>query len=135
MLELVDLPPAEFAERLPRQLSGGQHQRVGVARALATDPAYLLMDEPFGALDALSRDSLQQEVLKLKQELHKTIVFVTHDIFEALTLGDRIAVLHEGRLQQLGTPAEVLGSPATPFVRDLFGKPARQLAAFRDVFE
>ncbi len=135
MLRLVGLEPGDFAERLPSKLSGGQQQRVGVARALATDPQYLLMDEPFGALDALSRDSLQQEVLKLKSQLGKTIVFVTHDIFEALTLGDRIAVLHEGTLQQVGTPQEVVGSPATAFVRDLFGKPARQLAAFRDVFK
>lgn len=133
MLELVGLCPTEFARRLPEELSGGQQQRVGVARALAPDPKYLLMDEPFGAVDAVTRDDLQQELLTLKDKLQKTIVFVTHDIFEALTLGDRIAVLHQGRLEQVGTPGEVLAHPATPFVRDLFAKPAKQLAAFREV--
>jgi len=132
LLELVDLPPDQYAERLPRRLSGGQQQRVGVARALAADPAHLLMDEPFGALDALSRDALQQEMLELKRRLGKTVVFVTHDIFEALTLGDRIAVLHRGELQQVGPKAELLGRPATPFVRELFEKPAKQLAAYRE---
>ena len=119
---------------MPDELSGGQQQRVGVARALAADPAYLLMDEPFGSLDALTRDSLQQELLALKRKLTKTIVFVTHDIFEALALGDRIAILHGGELQQVGTKEEVLGKPATPFVRELFEKPAKQLAAFREVY-
>ena len=133
LLDLVGLPPDQYARRFPEQLSGGQQQRVGVARALAADPAHLLMDEPFGALDALTRDSLQQELLSLKRRLGKTIVFVTHDIFEALTLGDRIAVLHQGRLQQVGAPEEVLRKPATPFVRELFAKPARQLAAFEDL--
>lgn len=135
LLDLVGLPPDQYADRLPGELSGGQQQRVGVARALATEPKYLLMDEPFGALDALTRDSLQQEVLALKERLGKTIVFVTHDIFEALALGDRIAVLHQGNLEQIGTPAEVVGQPATQFVKELFGKPAEQLAAFRKVFE
>jgi osmoprotectant transport system ATP-binding protein len=133
MLELVGLSPDEFAHRLPEELSGGQQQRIGVARALAPDPDYLLMDEPFGALDALTRDTLQQELLTIRRELKKTIVFVTHDIFEALTVGERIAVLHEGRLQQVGTQEEVVGNPATQFVRDLFEKPAKQLAAFREV--
>lgn len=130
LLHLVGLPSQEFAARFPDELSGGQQQRVGVARALAADPAYLLMDEPFGALDALSRESLQQELLTLKKELKKTIVFVTHDIFEALLLGDRILILHQGRLEQIGTKQEILSAPATPFVRDLFAKPARQLADF-----
>lgn len=133
LLEVVGLNGDEYEHRLPAELSGGQRQRVGVARALAADPRYLLMDEPFGALDALTRDTLQQELLALKARLNKTVVFVTHDIFEALTLGDRIAVLHEGKLQQVGAPDEVVGNPATPFVRDLFAKPAKQLAAFRDV--
>jgi len=132
LLDMVHLPPDKFAGRLPRELSGGQQQRVGVARALAADPPHLLMDEPFGALDALSRDVLQQELLQLKERLAKTLVFVTHDIFEALLLGDRIAVLHGGLLQQSGTAEEVLGSPATPFVRELFEKPAKQLAAYRE---
>jgi len=132
LLELVSLPANEFANRFPDELSGGQQQRVGVARALAADPAYLLMDEPFGALDALTRETLQQELLALKRRLKKTIIFVTHDIFEALLLGDRIAILHAGNLQQIGTKQEVLASPATQFVRDLFAKPARQLADFKD---
>ena len=133
LLHLVGLPPPAFAARFPGELSGGQQQRVGVARALAADPDYLLMDEPFGALDALTRETLQQELLNLKNKLRKTILFVTHDIFEALILGDRIAVLHEGRLQQLGTRKEILTSPATDFVKDLFAKPAKQLADVRDM--
>jgi osmoprotectant transport system ATP-binding protein len=132
LLDLVELDPAEYAHRYPRHLSGGQQQRVGVARALAADPAHLLMDEPFGALDALTRDSLQQEVLRLKHRLGKTIVFVTHDIFEALIVADRIGVMHAGRLEQVGTKAEILSSPATPFVAELFAKPARQLAMFKE---
>jgi len=131
LLRTVGLDPDTYAGRFPEELSGGQQQRVGVGRALAADPAYLLMDEPFGALDALTRDTLQQELLTLKERLKKTIVFVTHDIFEALALGDRIAVLHAGRLQQIGPKAEILRNPATDFVRDLFAKPAQQLAVFR----
>ncbi len=130
LLRIVGLYPETYAERFPEELSGGQQQRVGVGRALAADPAYLLMDEPFGALDALTRDTLQQELLTLKQRLNKTIVFVTHDIFEALALGDRIAVLHAGHLQQIGTKEEILQNPATDFVRELFAKPAQQLAAY-----
>lgn len=135
VLESVGLPHEEYAARFPDELSGGQQQRVGVARALAADPAYLLMDEPFGALDALTRDTLQQELLSLKQRLEKTILFVTHDILEALTLADRLAILHEGRLQQVGTKQEVVREPANEFVRDLFAKPAKQLSAFRDIFD
>ena len=130
LLRIIGLDPETYAGRFPEELSGGQQQRVGVARALAADPAYLLMDEPFGALDALTRDTLQQELLTLKQRLNKTIVFVTHDIFEALTLGDRIAVLHGGHLQQIGTKEQILQHPATDFVRELFAKPAQQLAAY-----
>jgi len=130
LLSMVELDPEIYADRLPAELSGGQQQRVGVARALAADPAYLLMDEPFGALDAVTRDGLQQEVIELKQRLQKTIIFVTHDIIEAITLADRIAVMHDGVLDQIGTPAELRDSPATDFVRDLFEKPARQLAMF-----
>lgn len=133
LLELVGLTPGEFAWRFPDELSGGQQQRVGLARALAADPAYLLMDEPFGALDALTRDTLQQELLSLRQQLEKTIIFVTHDIFEALALADRLAILHAGRLEQVGTNDEVLSRPATGFVRDLFAKPAKQLAAFKEM--
>jgi len=133
LLRVVGLDPAAHAERYPEELSGGQQQRVGVARALGGDPECLLMDEPFGALDALTRDTLQQELIELREELQKTIVFVTHDIFEALTLADRIAVLHEGRLEQIGTGEELLRSPATDFVHRLFARPAEQLAAFGDV--
>lgn len=131
LLEIVGLDPAEFAERYPDELSGGQQQRVGVGRGLAADPAYLLMDEPFGALDALTRDTLQHELQKIRSQLQKTIIFVTHDIFEALALGDRIAILHAGRLEQIGTKQEVLETPKTDFVGELFSKPAHQLAAYK----
>ncbi len=133
LLDLVGLPPDAFVDRYPDELSGGQQQRVGVARALAMDPPYLLMDEPFGALDAINREALQQELLALKARLRKTIVFVTHDIFEALTLGDRIGIMHEGRLEQIGTKEEIVGAPATEFVRQLLEKPARQAAMFREI--
>lgn len=135
LLDLVGLDPDIFLERFPDELSGGQQQRVGVGRALAADPAYLLMDEPFGALDAVTRDSLQQELLALKARIQKTIVFVTHDIFEALTVGDRIAILHEGRLEQVGTKNEVLGNPVSAFVHDLFAKPAERLADFKSLLQ
>ena len=127
MLALVGLPPEEYGARYPNELSGGQQQRVGVARALASDPSYLLMDEPFGALDAITRESLQDELLRLKQHLRKTIVFVTHDLFEAFRLGDRIAVMHQGRLEQVGAPDELLRQPATPFVRELLARPLRMM--------
>ena len=131
LLEVMGLDPGIFADRYQDELSGGQQQRVGVARALAADPDYLLMDEPFGALDALTRDTLQQELLSLKGRLRKTIIFVTHDILEAITLGDEIAILHNGRLEQIGTKEEVLTSPKTEFVAELFSKPAKQLAVFK----
>lgn len=131
LLEVVGLNPHDLGARFPDQLSGGQQQRVGVARSLAADPDILLMDEPFGALDGVTREALQQEVLRLKSELGKTIVFVTHDLFEALTLGDRIGVMHEGRIEQIGSKAEILTNPATPFVRELFEKPAKQLETLR----
>jgi len=120
LLDLVGLPPERFAERFPDELSGGQQQRVGVARALAANPAYLLMDEPFGALDSLTRQALQRELLILKNKLKKTILFVTHDLNEAFLLGDRVAILHEGKLDQIGTKKDILDTPATPFVKDLF---------------
>ena len=135
LLKLVGLSPAEYGHRFPDELSGGQQQRVGVARALAADPYYLLMDEPFGALDALTREALQQELLTLKKQLKKTIIFVTHDIFEALLIGDRIAILHEGKMEQIGTKKEVLASPGTEFVRDLFSKPAKQLAEVKETLQ
>ena len=121
LLELVGLPPDEYRSRFPRQLSGGQQQRVGLARALATDPAILLMDEPFGALDAITRARMQDELLRIQRDVHKTILFVSHDIEEAFKLGDQIAVLSEGKLIQLGSPIELLAHPADDFVRKLVG--------------
>src|SRR5437764_3799317 len=121
LLDLVGLPPDEFRSRFPRQLSGGQQQRVGLARALATDPAILLMDEPFGALDAITRARMQDELLRIQRDVHKTILFVSHDIEEAFKLGDQIAVLSEGKLVQLGTPVDLLANPANDFVRRLVG--------------
>src|SRR5437660_3717654 len=121
LLDLVGLPPNEYRSRFPRQLSGGQQQRVGLARALATDPAILLMDEPFGALDAITRARMQDELLRVQRDVHKTILFVSHDIEEAFKLGDQIAVLSEGKLVQLGTPVDLLANPANDFVRRLVG--------------
>lgn len=132
LLELVNLDPDIYADRMPEELSGGQQQRVGVARALATEPDYLLMDEPFGALDPLTRDSLQAEVVRLKNELNKTIVFVTHDIFEALRLADRIAVMNQGHLEQVGACKVIVQCPQTKFVKELFAKPAKQLSVLTD---
>ena len=133
LLDLVGLEPDAYFDRFPDELSGGQQQRVAVARALATDPDYLLMDEPFGALDALTRETLQKEVLRLKATLGKTIVFVTHDIFEAFILGDRIGVCNEGRLDQVGTRRELLKTPKTDFVRALLARPLEQLETFQDL--
>jgi osmoprotectant transport system ATP-binding protein len=121
LLELVSLDP-ELADRYPAQLSGGQQQRVGVARALAADPGVMLMDEPFGAVDPINRERLQNEFLRLQAEVRKTILFVTHDIDEAIKMGDRVAVLKQGgRLAQYATPAELLMSPADSFVEDFVG--------------
>ena len=133
LLDLVGLEPDAYFDRFPNELSGGQQQRVAVARALATDPDYLLMDEPFGALDALTRETLQKEVLRLKATLGKTIVFVTHDILEAFILGDRIGVCNEGRLDQVGTRRELLKTPKTNFVRALLARPLEQLETFQDL--
>jgi osmoprotectant transport system ATP-binding protein len=132
LLRFVGLNPQDYADRFPNELSGGQQQRVGVARALAADPDYLLMDEPFGALDAVTRETLQREVLLLKERLKKTIVFVTHDIFEALLLADRIAILHEGHLEQIGTKREILSHPATEFVEDLFKRTIAKLEELKE---
>ncbi len=121
LLELVGLDPA-FVDRYPHQLSGGQRQRVGVARALAADPPVLLMDEPFGAIDPIARDRLQMEFHALQRRLGTTVVMVTHDLDEAVRLGDRIAVMRQGGyLEQHDTPARVLAHPATPFVADFVG--------------
>lgn len=121
LLDLVGLDPSVYGDRYPDQLSGGQRQRVGVARALAADPPVLLMDEPFGAVDPVVRERLQSEFLRLQATVRKTVLFVTHDIEEAVRLGDRIAVYGEGRVEQYDTPATVLGAPATPYVADFVG--------------
>ena len=122
LLELVSLDPHETRDRFPAQLSGGQRQRVGVARALATDPPLMLMDEPFGAIDPINRERLQNEFLRLQQEIRKTIVFVTHDIDEAIKIGDRIAIMQRGgKLAQYAPPAELLMYPANRFVEDFVG--------------
>jgi osmoprotectant transport system ATP-binding protein len=122
LLELVGLDPDQYRRRYPAQLSGGQRQRVGVARALAADPPVLLMDEPFGAIDPVTRARLQDEFLRLQAEVRKTVVFVTHDIEEAIKLGTRIAILDVGGvLQQYDTPAELLAHPANPMVADFVG--------------
>ncbi|HEV2235465.1 MAG TPA: ABC transporter ATP-binding protein [Ktedonobacterales bacterium] len=121
LLRLVGLEPAEYRDRYPRQLSGGQQQRVGLARALAADPPILLMDEPFGALDAITRARLQDELLRIQREVRRTILFVTHDVEEAFKLGEQIVVLSEGNLEQEGTPIELLSHPANDFVRQLVG--------------
>ena len=121
LLKLVGLDPAEYRKRYPRQLSGGQQQRVGLARALAADPDILLMDEPFGALDAITRQHMQDELLNIQHTMRRTILFVTHDVEEAFKLGDQIAVFSEGKLVQVGNPVELLSSPANDFVRQLIG--------------
>lgn len=121
LLDLVGLDPAVHGHRYPEQLSGGQRQRVGVARALAADPPVLLMDEPFGAVDPVVRERLQSEFLNLQATVRKTVLLVTHDLEEAVRLGDRIAVYGQGRIEQFDTPATVLGAPATPYVADFVG--------------
>ncbi|MEU6602212.1 betaine/proline/choline family ABC transporter ATP-binding protein [Streptomyces flaveolus] len=134
LLEMVGLDPATYADRYPRQLSGGQQQRVGVARALAADPPVMLMDEPFGAVDPIAREKLQMEFLRLQERIRKTIVMVTHDIDEALRLGDRIAIFGPGsRLAQFDTPLEILSNPADDFVRDFVGSgaPVRRLSLLK----
>ncbi len=133
LLELIGLDPA-LGERYPAQLSGGQQQRVGVARALAADPLVMLMDEPFGAIDPINRERLQNEFLRLQAEIRKTVLFVTHDIDEAIKMGDRIAILREGgHVAQYATPAEILMSPADEFVEDFVGadRALKRLALMR----
>jgi osmoprotectant transport system ATP-binding protein len=133
LLELVGLDP-ELGERYPAQLSGGQQQRVGVARALAADPPVMLMDEPFGAIDPINRERLQNEFLRLQAEIGKTVLFVTHDIDEAIKMGDRIAIMREGgRVAQYATPAELLMDPADEFVEDFVGadRALKRLALMR----
>ncbi len=121
LLELVGLPPDQYARRYPMQLSGGEQQRVGLARALAAEPTTMLMDEPFGALDAITRTRLQSELRRIHRQLGQTILFVTHDIDEAVRLADRIVVLREGRVVQFASPLEIVTAPADSFVADLVG--------------
>jgi osmoprotectant transport system ATP-binding protein len=126
LLEMVELDPSLMRDRLPDALSGGQRQRVAVARALAAEPALMLLDEPFGALDPLTRDRLQQSFVRIRKQYELTAIFVTHDMVEALILGDRIAVMNEGRLVQVGTPHELMTRPADDYVRQLMDTPRRQ---------
>ncbi|WP_180686403.1 ABC transporter ATP-binding protein [Streptomyces gossypiisoli] len=121
LLDLVGLDPKTYGPRYPHQLSGGQRQRVGVARALAADPPVLLMDEPFGAVDPVVREQLQDEFLRMQAAVRKTVLMVTHDIEEAVRLGDRIAVYGQGRIEQFDTPGAVLGNPASPYVAEFVG--------------
>ena len=121
LLELIGLPPAEYRGRYPAQLSGGQQQRVGLARAMAADPSIMLMDEPFAAIDNITRRRLQDELLRIQSLVRKTILFVTHDIEEAIRLADKIAVMRQGKLVQYDTPLHILSHPADPFVADLVG--------------
>jgi osmoprotectant transport system ATP-binding protein len=122
MMELMELDPEEYAKKKPSMLSGGQRQRVGVARALAADPPIMLMDEPFGSLDPITRTKLQNELLRIQTQLKKTIVFVTHDIDEAVKLGDKIAVMQHGKLVQFSSPREILTKPKDEFVENLVGQ-------------
>ncbi|MBK1811915.1 ABC transporter ATP-binding protein [Clostridium sp. YIM B02505] len=120
LLENVGLEPEKYLNRKPSELSGGEQQRVGVVRALAADPNIILMDEPFSALDPISRKRLQQDMVKLKKKINKTIVFVTHDMQEALALGDRICIMQEGKIVQCDTPDEIIKNPKNDFVRNFF---------------
>jgi osmoprotectant transport system ATP-binding protein len=121
LLDLVGLPPEQYADRYPGQLSGGEQQRVGLARALAAQPATMLMDEPFGALDAITRTRLQDELKRIHARISQTVLFVTHDIEEAVRLADRIVIMREGRIVQVGTPLDIVSRPADGFVADLVG--------------
>lgn len=133
LLELMGLPPQDYRDRFPAQLSGGQQQRVGLARALAADPDVMLMDEPFGAIDAITRTALQDEILRLQRQLKKTILFVSHDVEEALRLADKILVMQAGAIVQYDTPFQILTNPTNRFVQDLLGTDdmVRQLSILR----
>jgi ABC-type proline/glycine betaine transport systems, ATPase components len=125
LIEIVGMDPAAYRNRYPKQLSGGQRQRIGVARAMSADPDVMLMDEPFGAIDPITRDRLQNEFLRLQEDIKKTIVFVTHDIDEAIKMGDRIAILRDhSRIAQFDTPERILVNPADEFVADFIGRGA-----------
>ncbi|NJN56823.1 MAG: ABC transporter ATP-binding protein [Leptolyngbyaceae cyanobacterium SL_5_9] len=133
LLTLIELPPQEYRDRYPAQLSGGQQQRVGLARALAGDPNVMLMDEPFGAIDAITRASLQDEILRLQRQLQKTVLFVSHDVEEALRLADKILIMQKGQIVQYDTPFNILTKPVNDFVYDLMGADdmVRQLSLLR----
>jgi osmoprotectant transport system ATP-binding protein len=128
LLAMLGLDPPQFASRWPHELSGGQAQRVGIARALAAKPEIILFDEPFGALDPLTRDRLQQSLQMIRTDLGLTGIFVTHDMLEALLLGDRIAVMQQGRVVQIGRPRDLLLAPANDYVAELMETPRRQTA-------
>jgi len=128
LMSMVGLDPDMYRDRFPAELSGGQQQRIGVARALAADPPVILMDEPFGALDPITREQLQNEFLALVDRISKTILFVTHDIFEAARIADRIAIMDKGRIVQLGSPKEIVEEPANEFVFDFLGSHHFQLS-------
>jgi osmoprotectant transport system ATP-binding protein len=122
LLDMSGLEPSKYRYRLPDQLSGGQKQRIGVLRALAAEPEVVLMDEPFGALDPISREVLQNELLSIQEKLHKTIIFVTHDMDEALKISNRVVIMRSGKIEQVGTPEEIQQTPATEFVRNFIGE-------------
>lgn len=135
LLALVNMEPERYMGRYPSELSGGQRQRVGVARALALDPAYILMDEPFGALDPITREGIHDEFLRLKQEVKKTIVIVTHDLSEAFKLGDRVALMDRGRLIQHGTPEDFLQRPVNDFVAEFVRSHGDVPAVVKEAFD
>lgn len=135
LLERVRLDPSSYRGRMPETLSGGEQQRVSLARALAAEPRLVLLDEPFGALDPVSRDDLQEALLEIVAELNLTVVFVTHDMSEALLLADRIAVLEAGQIAQLGTPTQLLATPATEGVRDFLRAPRRQASRLESLLD
>ncbi len=132
LLTIVGLEPKEFRIRYPSQLSGGQQQRVGLARALAVDPKIMLMDEPFGAVDSITREKLQDELVRLHKETGKTFLFVTHDMEEAFKLGDRVIIMNEGTIRQFDTPETIIRRPADPFVQSLVDSAKAKEAFWRD---
>jgi osmoprotectant transport system ATP-binding protein len=132
LLNLVGLEPKEFRDRYPAQLSGGQQQRIGLARALAIDPKIMLMDEPFGAIDSITREKLQDELLNLHREMGKTILFVTHDIEEAFKMGDRVIIMNEGKILRFDTPEAIIRQPADPFVQSLVDSAKAKEAFWRE---
>lgn len=134
-LDMVGLPYDDYGSRMPTQLSGGQQQRIGVARALAAEPEVLLMDEPFGALDPITRAELQEEFKRIQNELDLTVIMVTHDMTEALLMADRIAVMKNGEVLQIGTPSELLNSPQHPYVQEIVEMPKRRADRLESLLE